>query len=1295
MNGSDLNPKGLLEHLIAFSLTNKLIMALLTLGLILWGFMVAPFNWHLFDLPRDPVPVDAIPDLGENQQIVFTQWMGRSPQDVEDQITYPLTTALLGVPGVETVRSQSFFGFSSIYVIFQEHVDFYWSRSRLLEKLNSLPAGTLPPQVQPSLGPDATGLGQIYWYTLEGRDEKGQPTGGWDLDELRSIQDWFVRYAFMGVAGVSEVASIGGYVREYQIDVNPEALQVHSVSLQDIFRAVQMSNQDVGARNMEINQVEYFIRGVGVIQNLDDLRYTVVKAKNNVPVYIKDLAKVNFGPAQRRGILDKGGAEVVGGVVVARFGENPLAVIQRLKAKIKDLEPGMPTKTLADGRLSKLQVVPFYDRSGLINETLETLNTALSQQVLITIFVILLMLLNGRSASLISGLLPLAVLISFIAMKIAGVNANIVALSGIAIAIGTMVDMGIVMVENIVAGLKKAPENQAITVTVFHACREVSSAVLTAVATTIISFLPVLTMVAAEGKLFKPLAYTKTFALIAAVGVSVFLLPPLACLLFSKARKARIFLGISIAIVLFCLLAMVPRYAWWLVPVALAWGVQRVFKQRLGKKGSAYFQIGQMVFLVCGVAYLLAVNWLPLGLEKGKAANIIFVCGLIGTILLFFRGLMAAYPYVLGWALKHRLFFFAMPLIILVMGQLVWTGSSRTLRMLPDSFHQSRVGFWLATQFPGLGKEFMPNLDEGSFLFMPTTSVHAAINEAKDVLQKQDMAFSQIPEVESAVGKLGRVDSSLDPAPISMIETIIQYKPKYLKNADGNVLLFAFDSDEKDLFRHQDGKELAAPDGAPYWVQGTFLRDENNALVPDTSGKPFRLWRPPLDPSLNPDRKPWPGIQTEDDLWQEIARVGKIPGTTAAPKLQPIAARLVMLQSGMRAPMGIKIKGPNLQTIEQVGLEIEKWLKKHPAIRPETVIADRIIGKPYLEFELNRMSLARYGILLEQAQHAIEMAIGGKTITTTIEGRQRYDVRVRYQRERRDTLEKIKQILIPTGDGGQIPLIKIADLQYTKGPQVIKSEDTFLTSYVIFDKQPGRAEVDVVAEASDFLQQKLNQNAWTLPAGVSYEFTGSYKNQVRASKKLLLVLPLSLVLIFIILYLQFRSLPTTFWIFSSIGVAWAGGFIFIWLYGQPWFLNTTIMGQPLQELFGIGPMNLSVAVWVGFLALFGIASDDGVLIATYLDQSFAENRPQTIDAIHQATLQAGIRRVRPALMTSATTIIALLPILTSSGRGSDIMKPMALPTFGGMLVVLITLFMVPVLYATTEELKLHFAQKEK
>ena len=1251
-------PSSPINILIRFCLENKLVVVLFTTVLILWGIAVAPFDWQFENFPRDPVPVDAIPDLGENQQIVFTSWMGRSPQDIEDQITYPLTTALLGLPEVRTVRSYSMFGFSSIYIIFKEDTEFYWTRSRILEKLNSLPSGTLPEGVTPQLGPDATALGQVFWYTLEGMDPEGTPTGGWDLDELRSTQDWYVRYALQGVDGVAEVASIGGYVKEYQVDVDPDALRTYGIALHEVFDAVRGSNLDVGAHTIEINRVEYVIRGLGFIENLDDLRKTVITQRDNVPITLEQVAEIQYGPALRRGALDKAGAEAVGGVVVTRYGENPMAVIKRIKEKIQEISAGMPKKTLEDGTESQVQIVPFYDRSGLINETLGTLEDAVRQQILVTIIVVIIMVMHLRSASLISGVLPLAVLFAFIGMRIFKVDANVVALSGIAIAIGTIVDMGVVLIENILKHLDSADENESRLEVVYRACAEVGSAVVTAVLTTVISFLPVFTMEAAEGKLFKPLAYTKTFALIGSIVVALTIIPPLAHWIIagkfkSTLTKSGFWAGMGVAGLLGWI--FVSWFPWWLGLLMMATAAFHHFSTHIPdvtRRITLYtFNFGVAIL----VALWLAADWKPLGPER-DFLNIFFVLITIGGLLGFFCLFIRLYPKLLALLLEMKIAFLGFCCMILLFGFCVWLGWGTLFGWMPDVVKKSRPFVAMTHQLPGLGKEFMPSLDEGSFLWMPTTMPHASIGESMDVMQKQDMAIHAIPEIESVVGKLGRAESPLDPAPISMFETVVNYKSEFMTDEHGRIITFAWDKKRQD-----------------------FLRDPRGELIPDKDGRPFRQWRD--------------HIKSPDDIWNEIVRVTALPGTTSATKLQPIETRLIMLQTGMRAPMGLKLFGPDLETIEKVALELEGLLKQVPSIKPTTVIADRVVGKPYLEIDIDRDAIARYGIKIKMVQDVIEVAVGGKPVTQTVEGRERYPVRVRYMRELRDTIEEIENILVATPSGSQIPLKELSTIEYQRGPQVIKSEDTFLVAYVTFDKQPGFAEVEVVEQARDFLEQKKESGELDTPAGVSYQFTGNYENQVRAEKKLRLVLPIALFAIWLILYFQFKRISTTLLVFSGILFAWSGGFILLWFYGQPWFLNFELFDQNLRSLFQMGTINLSVAVWVGFLALFGIATDDGVLICTYLRQTFSDRNPKSAKEIREAVIYAGTRRSRPALITSATTLLALLPVLTSTGRGADIMIPMAIPTFGGMLLALLTIFVVPVLYSSIEESKLKFTPK--
>lgn len=1228
----------MLNKSIKFLIENKLVAVLLLVLFVGWGTVNAPFNWDTGFLPSNPVAVDAIPDIGENQQIVFTKWDGRSPQDIEDQITYPLTTSLLGIPGVKTIRSSSMFGFSSIYIIFEEDIEFYWSRSRILEKLNSLQSGLLPEGVNPALGPDATGLGQIFWYTLEGRDEKGNVTGGWDLQELRSIQDYYVKYALSAASGVSEVASIGGYVQEYQVDVNPELMRQYNIGLNQVVKAVKESNRDIGAQTLEINQAEYLVRGLGYVKSISDIENAVITSENFTSIKIKDIGKVSLGPATRRGILDKEGAEVVGAVVVARYGANPMEVINNVKEKISELSAGLPSKVLADGRTSQVTIVPFYDRTELIQETLGTLNEALTLEILITILVIIIMVFNLRASVLISGLLPVAVLMVFIAMKLFGVDANIVALSGIAIAIGTMVDVGVILSENIIRHLDEDDGAQSINTVVYNATTEVSGAIVTAVMTTIISFIPVFTMIGAEGKLFRPLAFTKTFALTASIIIALFLIPPFAAFLFRKKPIKNTFKTILNG-VLIVLGIIVIIYGYWLGLILIAFGITALLnlQNRITDKQANLINI---IISASAIVFLLAEYWRPLGVDKSIFWNLIFVSlicfGLLGVFSLFIK----YYTRILRWCLDNKLLFLSVPTAIVI------------------------AGFFI---MKNTGKEFMPSLNEGSFLLMPTSMPHSGVEENKRVLQQLDMAVASIPEIETVVGKAGRTESALDPAPLSMYENIIQYKPEYMLNENGERQRYKVNDDGEYVLKN--GISLRAEQREAW--QSLTAKEE---LIPDSNGEFYRNWRPE--------------IQSPDDIWNEIVKVTKLPGVTSAPKLQPIETRLVMLQTGMRAPMGIKVKGQDLKQIETFGIQLENILKQAEGVKDEAVFADRIVGKPYLLIDIDREKIARYGISIDDVQNILKIAVGGMVLTETVEGRERYGVRVRYPRELRANPTDLKQIYVPVEKGSPVPLSELAIIRYEQGPQVIKSEDTFLVGYVLFDKMDSFAEVSVVENAQALIQEKIDIGELVVPKGINYQFTGTYENQLRAEKTLSVVVPLALAIIFLILYFQFRSVGTSLMVFTGIAVAFAGGFIMIWLYGQGWFLNFNFFGENLRDLFQMHPINLSVAVWVGFIALFGIATDDGVVMATYLTQTFNRNTPDNKKEIRASVVEAGEKRIRPCLMTTATTILALLPILTSTGRGSDIMIPMAIPSFGGMLIALITLFVVPVLYSWKKEVQL-------
>ena len=1247
----------MLNKAIKFLIENKLVAVLMLALFIGWGIVNAPFGWNTGFLPSNPVAVDAIPDIGENQQIVFTKWEGRSPQDIEDQITYPLTTSLLGIPGVKTIRSSSMFGFSSIYIIFEEDIEFYWSRSRILEKLNSLPANLLPEGLNPALGPDATGLGQVYWYTLEGRDENGNVTGGWDLQELRSIQDYYVKYALSGASGVSEVASIGGYLQEYQVDVNPEKMRQYKISLSQIVKAVKESNQDIGAQTLEINQAEYLVRGLGYVKSIADIENAVVSSENFTSLRIKDVANVTLGPATRRGILDKEGAEVVGGVVVARYGANPMEVITNVKAQIDELKDGLPSKVLADGRTSQLTVVPFYDRTELIEETLDTLNEALTLEILITILVIIIMVFNLRASILISGLLPVAVLMVFVAMKIFNVDANIVALSGIAIAIGTMVDVGVILAENMIRHMddkklrfSESGTEYTVNEIVYNATSEVSGAILTAVLTTIISFVPVFTMIGAEGKLFRPLAFTKTMALSASLVVALFIIPPLAAYLFRKKNiKSSFSYVLQISLLVLGTIAIISGY--WLGIVLIAFGATGLLNLR-GNLEKKKVNLINIIISSAAIVILLAEYWRPLGFDRSVFINLIFVAIICFGVLGIFSVLRMYYGQILKWALANKILFLIIPATVLISG--VWIMNNT-------------------------GKEFMPSLNEGSFLLMPTSLPHAGVAENKRVLQQLDMAVATIPEIETVVGKAGRTESALDPAPLSMYENMIQYKSEYMRDSNGKRQRYKVNEDG--LFILKDGNLVINPntdiDKENSSYDASKLRDpftiHGKHLVEDEDGEYYRNWRP--------------AINSPDDIWNEIVKVTKLPGVTSAPKLQPIETRLVMLQTGMRAPMGIKVKGQDLPQIEAFGLQLETILKQAEGVKEQAVFADRIVGKPYLLIDIKREQLARYGISIMDVQQVLKVAVGGMPLTQTVEGRERYGVRVRYPRELRGNEEDLKKIYVPVEKGSPVPLGELVDIRYEQGPQVIKSEDTFLIGYVLFDKLDGFAEVDVVENAQALIKEKIAAGELTVPKGISYQFTGTYENQLRAEKTLSVVVPLALAIIFLILYFQFKSVSTSLMVFTGITVAFAGGFIMIWLYGQDWFFNFNLFGENMRDLFNMKTINLSVAVWVGFIALFGIATDDGVVMATYLTQTFDRDKPTDEKGIRHSTLEAAKKRIRPCLMTTVTTILALLPVLTSTGKGSDIMIPMAIPIFGGMVIDITSYFIVPVLYSWREEMR--------
>ncbi len=993
--------------------------------------------------------IDAIPDIGENQQIVFTEWPGRSPKDIEEQVTYPLSILLQGIPGVKNIRGISAFGFSTIYVIFKDDVDFYWSRSRVLEKLST--AGSeLPSGVVPKMGPDATGLGQIYWYTIENEKDNKNPKS---LAELRSIQDFYVRYLLQGVEGVSEVASVGGFVKEYQIDVDPRKLFAYNIYFSQLLKSIKESNIDVGAEVVEDGDREFIVRGKGFFKSLTDIENVVLAIKNKTPIRVKDVATVGFGPGFRRGALDKNGTEAVGGVVTMRFGENPKQVIDKVKERLKVVEKGLP---------KGVRVVPFYDRTELIENTIGTVYSALSEEIVITVVVILLFLLHFQSSILVSLTLPFGVGISFILMKLIGIDSNVMSLSGMVIAIGSMVDMGIIMTENIYSHLSEKPEaskSERVEIIV-RSAREVGPAILTAVMTTIVTFLPVFGLEGSEGKLFGPLAWAKTLAMFGSVVVAIILVPALSVFMLNGKLKP---------------------------------------------------------------------------IEKNKVSLFI----------------VKSYQPALNWVLENRKRFLIAPMILLILGGLALSN---------------------------LGKEFMPSLNEGDILYMPTTTPDISMTKARELLAYTDKVLKDHPLVEYSVGKLGRANSAIDPAPVAMFETVIKLVPK----------------------------------------------DQ------------------------------WPEGKTIYEIMQDLDQALQVPGLVNSWDF-PIQTRIGMISTGIKTQIGIKIFGDDLRKLESLASKVGKEVEKVKGAYG--VYAEQITGKPYIEFDIDRVAASRYGINTGTVNKILQTAVGGMPIGQFYDGRERYPIRVRYKKELRDRVDDLKRVLVPSPLGQHIPLEQLADIKIVTGPAAIQSENGLLRSVVLLNVQ-GRDLIGFVEEAKKHIEKNVE-----LPKGYSIVWAGQYENQVRATNRLKLLVPIALIINLVIIFLGIKNLRNSAIIFSAVPIAMAGGLILLW----------------------IGGFNTSVAVWVGFIALFGIAVDDGVVMMTYLQEAIKNHKPKNWEELKECVLEAGSRRIRPLVMTTTTTCVALIPVMWATTTGSEVMKPMAIPTLGGMLVELITLFIVPVTFSYFEQ----------
>ena len=1011
---------------------------LVILGVLL---LMAGGVWAVFE-----VPLDAIPDLSDVQAIVFTEWSGRSPTLIEDQITYPIVTSLLAAPGVKRVRGVSEYGFSYVYVIFQDHIDLYWARSRVLEYMQKL-TGKLPVGVTPTLGPDATGVGWVYQYALV--DESGTH----DLAQLRSFQDWYLRYKLESVPGVAEVASVGGFVKQYQIEVDPNTLAAYRLPITTVIQAVRNSNAEVSGRVLEMAGTEYVIRGLGYFRSLEDIELVTVGTDGRgTPILVRDIARVQLGPEQRRGVAELDGkGQTVGGMVIMRAGENALGVIERVKARLEEIKPSLP---------KGVRIVPTYDRSDLILRAIAVLREKLVEESIIVSLIATLFLFHFRSALVVILILPVAVLLSFIPMAYLKVTSNIMSLGGIAIAIGAMVDAAIVMVENAHKRLEQNPLADR-TETIITAAKEVGRPLFFSLLVIAVSFLPIFALQAQEGRLFTPLAYTKTFAMLFATALSVTLAPVLMVALIRGHIRAE-------------------------TRNPLNWLLITLYRPLLSA--------------------VLRVRWLVLALA-------IAAMGL--TIPVFAR----------------------------------------------------------------LGAEFMPPLNEGTILYMPTTVPGLSIPEGAKVLQVQDRLLKEFPEVERVFGKMGKATTATDPAFTGMAEITVTLKPE----------------------------------------------------------------------------SQWRAGMTWDRLLDEMDARLRIPGF---PNIwwMPIQTRTEMITTGVRSPVGIKVLGPDLNKIEAIGKEIERVLAGVPGTR--SAFAERLNEGYYLDLIVNRRQAARYGLTVGDVQTLITSAIGGENVTTTVEGRERYPVSVRYKRELRDDPERLKRVLIPTATGAQIPLGQIAEIVVTKGPPSISDEGGALAGLISVSVS-GRDLRGYVEEAKRVVSQRI-----TLPPGYSLLWTGQYEHLVRAEERLKLIGPFTLAVILLLLYLNFRSLAKSLIVLLSVPFAVIGAF---------WYLHYL-------------KYNLSVAVWVGIIALAGVAAETGVIMLVYLDESFErrvrEDLMRTRQDLYEAILEGAAQRVRPVMMTVSAIIGGLLPIMWTTGTGADVMKRIAAPMIGGMVTsTILTLLVIPVIYS--------------
>ena len=1146
----------MIEKIIAWSINNRFMVVLATLFVIIGGIF-AMLN----------TPLDAIPDLSDVQVIIHTEYPGQGPRVVEDQVTYPLTTAMLSVPHAKVVRGYSFFGISFVYIIFEDGTDMYWARSRVLEYLNFV-AARLPAGVTPALGPDATGVGWVFEYILK------DTSGTHDLQELRSIQDWFLRYELTSVPGVSEVASIGGFVKQYQVEVDPTRLAAYNLPLAKVRMAIQRSNRDVGGKLMEMGETEFMVRGLGYIRSPADLEEIVVGVDpKGTPILLRNIANVSIGPELRRGILEwNGEGETAGGIVVMRYGENALEVIDKVKEKLKELQKGLPAGVVIE---------TGYDRSKLIHRAIDTLQVKLLEEMTVVALICIIFLLHFRSAFVAIFTLPVGILMSFLTMYLLGINANIMSLGGIAIAIGVMVDASVVLVENAHKHLERDTGQHTHTELITRAAKEVGPALFFSLLIITVSFLPVFTLQDQSGRLFKPLAFTKTFAMAASSILAITIVPVLMTF-FVRQRLLPANLTIQ------------QRRRTWLIAL-LAPPLLVTAGGLLGLDLPSWSLLAAGAVSLFALACLVPQDILP---EDRNPINRFFI---------------RLYRPCIELVLKRRKTTLAVAVLIC-----------------------------LATLYPlnRLGSEFMPPLNEGDLLYMPTTLPGISITKAREILQQTDKIIQSFPEVQSTLGKIGRAESATDPAPLSMIETTITLRPQVEREV---ILVPRF---------------FAA---WPAWLKGPL-----RLLWPEVrAGKIIHQWRQKPIPRFFsswpawlkwPLAKLWPESRylTIHELADDLNAAIRFPGLTNAWTM-PIKTRIDMLSTGIKTPVGIKLMGPDLETLSQLGARIEAVVKEIPGTL--SVISERVTGGNYLDFTINRREIARYGLTVQDVQDVITTAIGGMNVTYTVEGLERYPVNLRYNRELRDNIEQLRRVLVPTPAGAQVPLAQLTELSIHKGPAGIKSENSRQTAWVYVDLK----DIDVgsyVRKAREVVEREVD-----FPAGYSLVWSGQFENMEKARQTLNLIVPLTLVLIFILLYIHFNSVIESLIVMGSLPFALVGG---IWL------------------LYGLD-YNISVAVVVGFIALAGLAAETGVVMLVYLDEIFKDRRNRnqlnSHADLHAAIIEGAVDRVRPKLMTVCTTLIGLLPVMWGTATGSEVMKRIAAPMVGGLISsTILTLIIIPVVY---------------